>query len=58
MELLENLGRQGMDDLGKQLQHNIKSLIGVTCEVHVVEEGKVERTLVGKAKRVIDKRPK
>jgi len=58
MELLEKLGHQGMEKIGKELQHSIKSYIGVSCEVHVVEEGKVERTLVGKAKRVIDKRPK
>jgi phenylacetate-CoA ligase len=33
-------------------------LIGVTATVHVVETDKVERTLVGKARRVIDKRPR
>ncbi|MCX7170014.1 MAG: phenylacetate--CoA ligase [Proteobacteria bacterium] len=58
MELLEKFGRQGMEKIGKELQHNIKSLVGVSCDVHIVDEGKVERTLVGKAKRVVDKRPK
>jgi phenylacetate-CoA ligase len=39
------------------LQHHIKSYIGVTAEVRVVETGKIERSQ-GKAKRVIDLRPK
>jgi len=58
MELLDQIGRLGMEKIGKELQHNIKSYVGVSCDVHVVEEGKVERTIVGKAKRVVDKRPK
>jgi phenylacetate-CoA ligase len=33
-------------------------MVGVSSTVHVVETDKVERTLVGKAKRVIDRRPK
>ncbi len=39
------------------LEHNVKSYIGVTTTVKVVEPGKVERSQ-GKAKRVIDLRPK
>jgi len=39
------------------LQHHIKSYIGVTADVKVVETGKIERSQ-GKAKRVIDLRPK
>jgi phenylacetate-CoA ligase len=42
---------------GKSLQHLVKSLIGVSCEVKVLAPGGIERSL-GKAKRVIDKRPK
>jgi phenylacetate-CoA ligase len=42
---------------GKALQNLIKSLIGVSCEVRVVAPGGIERS-VGKAKRVVDKRPK
>jgi phenylacetate-CoA ligase len=41
----------------KALEHNIKSFIGVSTRVKVVEPGKVERSQ-GKAKRVIDLRPK
>lgn len=39
------------------LAHNIKSLIGITAEVRIVPISTIERS-IGKAKRVIDKRPK
>ncbi|MEO8486217.1 MAG: phenylacetate--CoA ligase PaaK [Betaproteobacteria bacterium] len=42
---------------GSALQHLVKSLIGVSCEVRVVAPGGIERS-VGKAKRVVDRRPK
>jgi phenylacetate-CoA ligase len=45
------------DAEAKQLAHHIKSYIGVSSDVKVVEPGKVERSQ-GKAKRVIDLRPK
>jgi phenylacetate-CoA ligase len=45
------------DASGGKLAHHIKSLIGVTAHVRVVAPGGIERSL-GKAKRVIDKRPK
>jgi phenylacetate-CoA ligase len=41
----------------RQLEHHIKSYIGISADVRVVEPGKVERSQ-GKAKRVIDLRPK
>ena len=42
---------------GKRLAHHIKSLIGVSAAVKVLAPGGVERSL-GKAKRIVDKRPK
>src|SRR5262252_4625076 len=45
------------DAAGKKLAHLIKNLIGVTADVRVVAPGGIERSL-GKAKRVLDKRPK
>jgi phenylacetate-CoA ligase len=42
---------------GARLAHLVKSLIGVTADVHVVAPGGIERSL-GKAKRIVDKRPK
>lgn len=44
--------------IGRDVAHHIKSLIGITAKIYVVETNMVERTVVGKAKRVIDKRPK
>ncbi|MBK7815860.1 MAG: phenylacetate--CoA ligase [Rhodocyclaceae bacterium] len=44
--------------IGREVAHHIKALIGVSTKVHVVETDKIERTLVGKARRVIDRRPK
>ncbi len=41
----------------QDLQHHIKSYIGVSTRVSIVDHGGIERS-VGKAKRVIDKRPK
>ena len=42
---------------GQELARHIKSRIGVTAEIAVVEPGQVERSL-GKAKRIVDLRPK
>ena len=40
------------------MQQRIKTLIGVSTTVSVGAPESIERTLVGKARRVIDKRPK
>jgi phenylacetate-CoA ligase len=40
---------------GARLAHRVKSLIGVTAEVRVLQSGGIERS-VGKARRVVDKR--
>jgi len=45
------------DAAGAKLAQLVKSLIGVTIEVRVVQSGGIERS-IGKAKRVVDKRPK
>jgi phenylacetate-CoA ligase len=41
----------------EKLQHDIKSYIGITADVRNVPLNTIERS-IGKAKRVIDKRPK
>jgi phenylacetate-CoA ligase len=46
------------DEIGHDVSHHIKSRIGVSARVHVVDPDQIERTIVGKARRVIDKRPK
>ncbi|MBB4197891.1 phenylacetate--CoA ligase [Rhodoblastus sphagnicola] len=43
--------------IGREVAHDIKSQIGVSAKVAVLETDSIERTLVGKARRVIDKRP-
>jgi len=45
-------------EAGRWLQQRIKTMIGVSATVVVGAPDSIERTLVGKARRVIDKRPK
>jgi phenylacetate-CoA ligase len=42
---------------GARLAHHIKSLIGVSARIQVTAPGGIERS-VGKARRIVDKRPK
>lgn len=44
--------------LAKELQHHIKAIVGVTTKISVLTAGTIPRIEVGKAKRVIDQRPK
>ncbi len=54
---LSNEGADSMAAEGKALQHDIKSMVGITTRVRVEPEGTVERS-IGKAKRIVDLRPK
>jgi phenylacetate-CoA ligase len=45
------------DEAGRRLEQLIKSLIGVSAAVKVAAPGSIERS-IGKAKRVVDRRPK
>jgi phenylacetate-CoA ligase len=45
-------------EIAAWVQQRIKTMVGITVEVQVMPPDSIERTLVGKAKRVIDKRPK
>lgn len=47
---------QTKNQIGKELQHRIKTNIGVSTKVTVLDYDKIPRTQVGKAKRVIDQR--
>ncbi len=51
------LSSDAMTELERRAEHSIKALVGVTAKVRVVEPGTLERSQ-GKAKRVIDLRPK
>ena len=44
--------------LSKELQHSIKTNIGLSARVTVLDPNGPERSSVGKARRVIDRRPK
>ncbi len=58
VELLPQHAEASREAVAGQLQHRIKTLIGVSTTVSVGAPNSIERTLVGKARRVIDKRPK
>ncbi|WP_075793352.1 phenylacetate--CoA ligase PaaK [Massilia putida] len=47
-----------VDALARDLQHRIKTYIGVTTAVQLLPAQGIERSLTGKARRVVDKRPK
>jgi len=57
VERAADAGHADGDTAGTTLAQRIKNLIGVTAEVQVVQPGGIERSL-GKAKRIVDKRPK
>jgi len=45
------------DAAANELQHHIKAIIGISTRIHIQNTGSIERSQ-GKAKRVVDKRPK
>jgi phenylacetate-CoA ligase len=51
-------GQSAVDPIavGHELQHRIKTLTGVSTSVRVGAPDSIERTLVGKARRVVDRR--
>ena len=44
--------------MARELEHHIKTFVGVSTTVKVLAPNGIERTLTGKARRVIDARPK
>jgi len=58
VELLPQHAAAGRDAIAHELQQRIKNLIGVSATISVGAPASIERTLVGKARRVIDKRPR
>jgi phenylacetate-CoA ligase len=48
---------EAIEAVAARVAHDIKSLVGITAAVEIVPVGRVERS-IGKAKRVIDLRPK
>jgi phenylacetate-CoA ligase len=58
VELLPQHAQVECNAIAHDLQHRIKTFVGVSATVSVGAPDSIERTLVGKARRVIDKRPK
>ena len=57
-ELSGKLAPADIQQIAKELQHRIKTIIGVSTKITVMEFDAIPRTQVGKAKRVLDERPK
>ena len=60
-ELQSSLGQVApaeVQAIAKELQHHIKTIIGISTKVTVMEHDSIPRTVTGKAKRVLDERPK
>ena len=57
-ELREDASIEHVEALEKELQHSIKTYVGISTKVTVVPAGMIERSSVGKARRVIDNRRK
>ena len=57
VERVPGAGSADGEAAGRRLAHLIKNLIGVTADVKVLAPGGIERSL-GKARRIVDKRPK
>ena len=47
-----------IDEIAAWLQHRIKTLVGISTQVSVMAPDTIERTLTGKARRVVDSRPR
>jgi len=57
-ELSGSLSSAEIAAIGKELQHHIKTNVGVSTRVNVMAFDSLPRTQTGKARRVIDQRPK
>jgi len=47
-----------IQQIARELQHHIKTIIGISTKVTVLDADALPRTLTGKARRVFDERPK
>ena len=57
-ELSRTLSPSQIEAIGKELQHHIKTNVGISTRITVMEFDTIPRTQTGKARRVIDERPK
>jgi phenylacetate-CoA ligase len=57
-ELSNQLSPLELQAIGGELQHRIKTIAGISTTVSVMPHESIARTLTGKARRVVDERPK
>ena len=57
-ELSGKLSRAALEEVSRTLQHHIKTIIGISTRIKVMDFDTIPRTQTGKARRVIDERPK
>ncbi len=53
-----HMDEAGVREVAGWVTHRIKTLVGISTEVQVLPSDSIERTLTGKARRVLDKRPR
>ena len=58
LDLTSTISASETDALARELEHRIKTHVGVSTRVRLVAAAGIERTLTGKARRVVDQRPK
>jgi phenylacetate-CoA ligase len=57
-EISGKLSQFDTEALARELQHHIKTYVGVTTRVRLLASESIERSLTGKARRIVDKRPR
>ncbi|GAB3771472.1 phenylacetate--CoA ligase [Ramlibacter monticola] len=57
-EVSNQLTTTESEGIGRALEHAVKTYVGVSTKVRVLASHSIERTATGKARRVVDKRPK
>ncbi len=57
-EISESTSAAEVQSIARALQHHIKTIAGISTKVTVMEHESIPRTLTGKARRVIDERPR
>ena len=58
IDLTATISASETEGLARELEHRIKTHVGVSTRVRLVAAAGIERTLTGKARRVVDQRPK
>jgi len=58
IDLTSAISASETDGLARELEHRIKTHVGVSTRVRLVAAAGIERTLTGKARSVVDQRPK